>query len=217
MDGARVRNDGRGYDLLQRTMGSFAANMGTNRDARDRTLGIQSLWDLARKLSWELHLVDAIPDRVRVGQAPASPLEFRDAALYGLVNAALTSLAMLDWLAILTDDPVYGRRLEAAYPTLMGLKRKRRKERMRELVPMLQVCHQIGNAFKHRELATYDFAVKVHPVELVFEDSDGSEWITYGGMVLAGIPGNDCRLDQALCDHCDWWCGLLRDLQLPDN
>lgn len=191
--------------------------MTTSRDARDRTLGMRSLWDLLRKLNWELHLVDAVPDKVKVGQEPRSPLEFRDAALYGLINASLTSLAMLDWLAILADDPIYRNRLNSLYPELAGLSAKALTKRMRELVPMLQICHQIANAFKHRDLNTYDISVKIHPIELVSEHSDGSTWIAQGGLIMSGFPGGGGRLDEALCNHCDWWLNLLKDLQLPDQ
>ncbi|WP_127172248.1 hypothetical protein [Xanthomonas euvesicatoria] len=67
-------------------------------NASDRTLGLLNTWQVLRKLNWEVELMKAMPDKVRLGVAPESAMHVTDAKLYAAINAASTSIALVDWL-----------------------------------------------------------------------------------------------------------------------
>jgi hypothetical protein len=67
-------------------------------NASDRTLGLINIWQVLRKLCWELWLIKSMPDKLHTGVKPTDVLHVQDAGLYATVNAASTALALVDWL-----------------------------------------------------------------------------------------------------------------------
>ena len=69
-----------------------------NTNATDRTLGLVNIWQVLRKLRWEIYLVKSIPEALTAGKEAKDALHVQDAKIYALINAASTGLALVDWL-----------------------------------------------------------------------------------------------------------------------
>lgn len=67
-------------------------------NSSDRTLGLINIWQVLRKLCWELSLIKSIPEKLNSGVKPKDVLHVQDAGLYARINAASTALALVDWL-----------------------------------------------------------------------------------------------------------------------
>lgn len=80
-------------------------------NASDRTLGLINIWQVLRKLCWELWLIKSTPDKLNSGVKPIDVLHVQDAGLYATINAASTALALVDWLyhTIREDQILEGR------------------------------------------------------------------------------------------------------------
>ena len=114
------------------------------RNASDRTLGLVNIWQVLRKLRWEVELLKAIPAQVRLNAPPVDVLHVSDAKIYAAVNAFSTSLALVDWLYhCVRTDP---RLADSCGVVLAGCDLKTDKaflESIRRANRYINACHQV--------------------------------------------------------------------------
>lgn len=189
-------------------------------DVTDRSLGLISAWQVLRKLFWEIELIKATPDVVLLGAQPADVLHVQDARLYASINAAMTSLSLVDWLFhSIRKDVAMSQR---ARGILCGLNFESDKEflrGLRETVPSINACHQIANACKHSHLRTPDKSFKVMTFELICNRADGGTDIGVGAHIMrnGGDPDAAMPVLEMLEGAAVWWETLLEEIQLPDR
>ncbi|GAB2731449.1 hypothetical protein [Comamonas sediminis] len=187
-------------------------------NASDRTLGLISIWQVLRKLNWEIELIKAIPEKITVGATPASVLHCQDAHLYATINAASTSLAMVDWLYhTVSGSSVLTSNIQRV---LQGVNLKNNKAfllYLRNAFSVINACHQICNANKHFHLNTPDDQFKVMVGEIIFKNDDGTEDLTVITQIIQNRndPDASTSVPEMLEKAAIWWEQLLTDVDLP--
>ena len=181
-------------------------------DASDRTLGLISIWQVLRKLCWELWLIKSTPEKLRVGVKPKDVLHVQDAGLYATVNAASTALALVDWLYhTVREDQALEKKLKEVVGDVDTTSDKAFLAFFREKNPAINACHQICNANKHFYLRKPDPKFKARVFEFVMEKSDGTTDINSSAHIMRNgdSPDNVMSAYEMLNSLADWWESLL--------
>ena len=187
-------------------------------NASDRTLGLISIWQVLRKLFWEIELIKATPNSLRVGVKPIDVLHVQDARLYATVNAASTSLALVDWLYhTLREDQALAARFKEYFGEADLRSDRKLLEFLRKANPSINACHQICNANKHFYLRSPDREFKATVFEFVMERSDGTVDISVSPHIMRN--GGECSTVLPVFDMLEtlanWWETLLTHIQVP--
>lgn len=190
----------------------------TPRDASDRTLGLTNIWQVLRKLCWEVELLKAIPAHIQSGTRPVDVLHVQDAKLYAAVNAASTNIALVDWLyhSIRNDSALIERSREV-FPGLRTDTDKDFLRSIRGINKSINMCHQICNANKHFHLIEPQSDFKILVGDLVMEQPDGTTKLGVVTHVVQNGEGIEGRgaVDTMLADLVPWWVDVLDRIQLP--
>jgi hypothetical protein len=186
-------------------------------NASDRTLGLISIWQVLRKLCWELWLIKSVPDKLRMGVKPKDVLHVQDAGLYATVNAASTALALVDWLYhTVREDQTLERRLKDVVGEVDTSSVKDFRLFFRKTNPSINACHQICNANKHFHLyqRSLDPKFKVSVFEFVMEQPDGTTELGTSAQIMRNgdVPGTAMPTYEMLNSLADWWESLLSDI-----
>lgn len=187
-------------------------------NASDRTLGIVSIWQVLRKLQWELWLIKEIPDRITAGVKPTTPLHIKDARLYAEINAASTSLALVDWLYHTAQaETELERRLKHAIGEFDTSSEKKLLEYLRNANPDINACHQICNANKHFYLRRPDKEFKVMAFDLVIESPDGAIEMSSSSHIMHNRGNPSISTYEMLKSVAGWWESLLVEIKVSDR
>lgn len=187
-------------------------------NASDRTLGQICIWQVLRKLSWEIELLKAIPKKLRVGVKPIDVLHVQDASLYAAVNAASTSLALVDWLYhTIREDPTLISRAREILGSIDLESDKSFLSSIRRQNKAINACHQICNSNKHFHLRSPDRLFKVMVGEIVMEHPDGTRDISVITQIMQNgdTPGGNTSVFDLLAGLATWWEGVLIKIQIP--
>lgn len=193
-----------------------------NFDATDRTLGLVSIWQVLRKLHWEIMLIKSIPESLTVGEQAKDVLHIQDAYLYAIVNAASTSLALVDWLFHTTQN---SKEISTKAAELFGeAPLKSDKDLLlflRESNHAINACHQICNSNKHYYLKpkSIDRSFKVLVGDIVIDHPDGTTSIKNIAHVIRNRdnPNATGPVITILDNLAAWWLDLLQQLQIPEQ
>lgn len=187
-------------------------------NASDRTLGLISIWQVLRKLCWEIQLIKEIPASLHTGTQPTDALQVQDAKLYAKINAASTALALVDWLYhSLREDP----KLEQNTKDLMsGIDMQSDKSFLKFLRQenlSINACHQICNANKHFYLRKPDNQFKVTVFEFVTNRPDGTFEIGVSPYIMRNgdDPAAAMSVLAMLEDLSVWWTETLTKIGIP--
>ncbi|MEW6169164.1 MAG: hypothetical protein AB1651_15935 [Pseudomonadota bacterium] len=184
-------------------------------NASDRTLGLINIWQVLRKLCWELWLIKSMPDKLHTGVKPKDALHVQDAGLYATVNAASTALALVDWLYhTVRADQALERKLKEVVGDVDTSSDKSFLAFFREKNPSINACHQICNANKHFYLKRLDPKFKARVFEFVMERPDGTTEISSSAQIMRNGdgPGTVMSTYEMLNSLADWWESLLSDV-----
>jgi hypothetical protein len=187
-------------------------------DASDRTLGLISIWQVLRKLLWEIELIKATPDKLRVGTRPADILQVQDARLYATINAASTALALVDWLYhTVRADQGLAKKLHEAIGEFEMASEKDLLRHLRNTNSSINACHQICNANKHFHLKKPDKQFKVMVGEIVMEHADGTTDLSQITHIMQNRddPSAATSVLDMLEAVARWWESLLTQVQVP--
>lgn len=187
-------------------------------NASDRTLGLVSIWQVLRKMCWEIELLKAIPEKLRVGTLPIDVLHVQDATLYATINAASTGLALVDWLYhTIREDPVLVSRAKDSLGEFNLKSETSFLAHTRKLNKSINACHQICNANKHFHLRKLDKDFKVLVGDIVMEHPDGSTDISHITHIVqnGNTPDGNTSVLELLVDLAAWWEDVLNKLQIP--
>jgi len=186
-------------------------------NASDRTLGLINIWQVLRKLFWEIELIKTIPDSLRVGIRPVDVLHVQDARLYATINAASTSLALVDWLYhTIRENELLTKNVKAALGGVDTSTDKAFLSRFRKNIS-INACHQICNANKHFHLKNPDKNFKVLVGEIVSERSDGTTDISVITQIMRNgdDPAAATSVLTMLEGLATWWEALLTQIPIP--
>jgi len=191
-----------------------------NINASDRTLGLLNIWQVVRKLDWEVELMKSIPGTILLGAAPENAMQFKDAQLYAAINAASTSVALVDWLYHLAQEnsDVNSRVLhKLKLEEISTIKSFRRM--LREKHEPLNICHQICNSNKHLHLSDYDSGLKILIGDIIFERPDGTEELSVIAQVLwsNGTSYPSGSVFNLLDNLRHWWKSLITEINAPER
>lgn len=180
-------------------------------DASDRTLGIISINQVLKKLVWEIALVKAIPDTLRLGIDPVDVLHHEDAKLYATINAAATSLALVDWLYHTVRVEKLENQVYEALGAVDLSSDKGLLESLRSLNPAINACHQICNANKHFHLRKPDKRFKAMVFEVLYTDDHGLQEKTVSSQIMwnRDVPEGQGSFIEILEGLVEWWENLL--------
>lgn len=187
-------------------------------DASDRTLGLINIWQVLRKLYWELWLIDEISPTVVLGGKPKDPLHAQDAILYATINASSTALALVDWLYhTVLEDQTLCAKLKGVVGDVDMKSEKSFLAFFRECNPSINACHQICNANKHFHLRKPDPYFKAMVFEFVIESPDGTTKISSKPHIIRNgdDPGAVMPAHEMLSSLADWWESLLTEIEVP--
>lgn len=187
-------------------------------DASDRTLGLVNIWQLLKKLCWELWLIKSTPAKLRIGVKPTDVLHVQDAGLYATVNAASTALALVDWLYhTIRQDQALELKLRDVVGDVDTSSEKNFLEFFRNRNPSINACHQICNANKHFYLRKPDAKFKAMVFEFVMERPDGTTEIGSSAQIMRNGDGPDTVMSayEMLESLSGWWESLLVDVGVP--
>ena len=188
-----------------------------NQDATDRSLGLINIWQVVRKLAWELELLKSIPVAIRAGEQQSDVLHAQDARLYAQTNAATTCDTLIDWLWVLMDqDEVLEHMVKGRLGDLDTTSKKRFRRSLRDQNKSINACHQISNAYKHHHLSDIDPEFRVMPMEFQLAKEDGSVDLSVTTHIMRNGEGPDgCGpVDEMLKELGDWWYDLLVELDV---
>ena len=191
-----------------------------NINASDRTLGLINIWQVLRKLFWEIELIKATPDSLRVGVKPVDVLHVQDARLYATINAASTSLALVDWLYhTIKEDQLLTQRVIDTIGNVDMSSDKAFLYFFREKNSSINACHQICNANKHFHLKKPDKNFKVMVGEMVMERLDGTTDISVITHIIRNgdTPDTATSVFDMLVSLVAWWEDLLTRIQVPER
>lgn len=189
-------------------------------NASDRTLGLISIWQVLRKLYWELWLIKSMPDTLLVGVKPVDVLHLQDAGLYATVNAASTALSLVDWLYhTVRNDQSLETNLRSV---VIGVETGSDKDFLdffRKKNPSINACHQICNANKHFYLRKPDATFKAMVFEFVVKRPDGTTEIKSTAQIMRNGDSPDTVMSayEMLEGLATWWESLLSDVGVPDR
>jgi hypothetical protein len=189
-------------------------------NSSDRTLGLINIWQVLRKLCWELWLIKSIPDKLNSGVKPKDVLHVQDAGLYATINAASTALALVDWLYhTIREDQILERRLKDLVGDVDTSSDKSFLKFFRERYPSINACHQICNANKHFYLRKPDPKFKVMVFELATERPGGTTDISSNANIMWNGDSPDTVMStyEMLNSLADWWKSLLSDIGISER
>jgi len=188
-----------------------------NINANDRTLGLINIWQVLRKLFWEIELIKATPDSLRVGAAPVDVLHVQDARLYATINAAFTSLALVDWLYhTIREDQLLTQRIIDTLGNVDMSSDKAFLLFFREKNSSINACHQISNANKHFYLKNPERNFKVMVGEIVMKRPDGTTDVAVITHIIRNgdTPDTATSVFDMLVSLMVWWEDLLTNIQV---
>lgn len=188
------------------------------RNASDRTLGLVNIWQVLRKLLWEVELLKAIPSMVRLNAPPVDVLHVSDAKIYAAVNAFSTGLALVDWLYhCVQADPTLA---DSCGVVLAGcdlttdkafLKSIRRANRH------INACHQVCNANKHYFLREPQQDFRVMVGQLHMTNGAGETDVAVVLQITHDDRGSveEYSVETMLTSLVAWWQATLSAIGVP--
>ncbi len=187
-------------------------------NAGDRTLGLVNIWQVLRKLLWEVELLKVIPKQVRLNSEPADVLHVKDAKIYAAINAFSTSLALVDWLyhSIRTDSRLVGN-CRRHLPDCDLTSDKTFLKTIRKASRPINACHQVCNANKHYFLREPQDGFNVLVAELLLTDESGETDVA----VVLHITHDDLgsleeySVEVMLAGLVSWWHATLEAIDVP--
>ncbi|MBW3517497.1 hypothetical protein KO537_22680 [Shewanella sp. NKUCC01_JLK] len=196
--------------------------------ATDRTLGLVNIWQLLRKLYWEMEILAAVPEKY-FPQEKSSIFNFKDAKSYAAINVASTNLSLIDWLFHrLDNDELLKQAFKNIHPlvTLDGMKRF--SESLRNEKLELQVCHQICNSNKHYKLhGGLDVTISAKTIDLVrvdnIDETKVLDIITMHNFFicrpcsLGDAENKRLTPNEAFSETLKWWTFLFKAISIPDQ
>lgn len=186
-------------------------------DASDRTLGLINIWQVLRKLLWEIEVIKATPSSIKAEVPPVDVLHVRDARLYATINAASTSLSLVDWLFhTVRQDAVLTQRAKDSLGNVDLSSDKKFRESLRQINSSINACHQICNANKHFHLGAADKNFKVMVGEIVYERPDGTTDISVITQIMqnGSDPSSNISVFDMLTSMATWWETLLEEIRV---
>ncbi|MGH8444908.1 MAG: hypothetical protein ACREVL_06550 [Solimonas sp.] len=189
-------------------------------NASDRTLGLISIWQVLRKLYWEIDLLRAIPEKIRLGVPPVDVLHVQDAKIYAAVNACSAGLALVDWLYhTVREDLSLKKKVSEVLSGVDLTSDKAFLKSLRTLNKSINACHQICNAYKHFYLHAPDQQFKVMTGEIFTRHVTGEVDIAVVFHVMNNGSNIEDRgsLEVLLKDLADWWERSLEKIGIPDR
>jgi hypothetical protein len=186
-------------------------------NATDRTLGLVNIWQVLRKLFWEVELLKAIPTQVRIGLPPIDVLHVTDARIYAAVNACSTSLSLVDWLFHrVNGDQQLADACRRAFPGVLLDDDKAFLKSLRDISRPLNVCHQVCNASKHHSLRTPEVGFKTMVADVLYTDPDGTQLSTAMHVTHDRRgPLDEYSIDEILSSLVEWWQEKLSAIGIP--
>ncbi len=199
-----------------------------NRTATDRTLGLVDIWQLLRKLYWEMEILAAVPAKY-LPQEKSSIFNFKDAKSYAAINVASTNLSLIDWLFHRLDNDELLKQVFINIHPLVALDNIRKfRESLRNEKLELQVCHQICNSNKHFKLqGGFDTTISAKTIDFVGVDkNDETKVLEIQTMhdfsicipcSLGGSENKRLRPNEVFSETLKWWTCLLKAISVPDQ
>lgn len=199
-----------------------------NRTATDRTLGLVDIWQLLRKLYWEMEILAAVPAEY-LPQEKSSIINFTDAKSYAAINVAATNLSLVDWLFHRLDNEEMLKQAFVKIHPLVALDNiKKFSESLRSEKDELQICHQICNSNKHYKLQRgLDISITGKTIELVRVDyGDETKVLEIQTMhdffickpcSLRGSENKRLSSNEVFSETLKWWTCLLKAISVPDQ
>jgi hypothetical protein len=184
-------------------------------DSAKRTLGLISIWQVLRKLWWEVHLIEEIPKTIDPRRPAGSILDQYDAYIYACINACTTAISLSDWLyhSVKGNPEITNSVREVLGNPGMRDERAFLKA-LRERYPKINLCHQIANANKHFNLK-YSAPYKIDVFEIV--ERDKGEIIRYTLTLTAtdGEIGEKYHMREIMREVANWWEDVLDSIPIP--
>jgi hypothetical protein len=188
------------------------------RDATDRTLGQVNIWQVLRKLVWEVELLKSIPNQVRLNAPPVDVLHVKDAKLYAAINAFSTGLALVDWLfqAVRADERLI-EKCRAHLPGCDLTSDKAFLKSMRSISRLVNACHQVCNANKHHSLHRPEDGFNVMVFELLLPKDSGETDLSVVLHITHDNRGplEEYSVEAMLTGLIEWWCVTLQAIDVP--
>ncbi|WP_251358660.1 hypothetical protein [Kangiella sp. TOML190] len=186
-------------------------------NANDRTLGLVNIWQVLRKLKWELSLIDIIPDYTQIENMDKQVIATKDAICYAQINAASTCISLVDWLYhVVKNDENKKDLICSKYPTLNVSSDKELMVSLRTLNKDINSCHQICNANKHSHLRNLDKEFYVRTFDMIILNSNNeNESISTRSIIEdQSEKNNSIDVKDMLKRVYSWWEMLLNDLNI---
>lgn len=199
-----------------------------NRTATDRTLGLVDIWQLLRKLYWEMEILAAVPAKY-LPQEKSSIFNFKDAKSYAAINVAATNLSLIDWLFHrLDNDEILKQAFIKTHPLVALGSLKNFSESLRSEKDELQVCHQICNSNKHYKLQRgLDISITGKTIDYVRVDNGDETKVLEIQTVhdffickpcsLSGSENKRLSSNEVFAELLTWWTCLLKAISVPDQ
>lgn len=196
--------------------------------ATDRTLGLVNIWQLLRKLYWEMEILAAVPEKY-FPQEKNSIFNFKDAKCYAAINVASTNLSLIDWLFHrLDNDELLKQAFKNIHPLVRLDGMRRFSQSLRDEKVELQVCHQICNSNKHYKLDRgLDETISAKTINLVrldnIDEKKVIDIITTHNFYISRPFSNDgyeiksLTPNEAFSETLKWWTSLLKAISVPDQ
>jgi hypothetical protein len=188
------------------------------RNAADRTLGLVNIWQVLRKLLWEVELLKAIPSQIRLNAAPTDVLHVKDAKIYASINAFSTNLALVDWLyhSVRTDSRLFDN-CRACLPDCDLTSDKAFLKSIRRTSRQINACHQVCNANKHYFLREPQDGFNVLITELLLTDVSGDTDVAVVLHITHDDRGSleEYSVEAMLVGLVAWWQETLAAIDVP--
>lgn len=189
-------------------------------DSSDITLGLINIWQVLRKLWWEILVLESIPETVSNRTVGSSVLHMQDSKLYAAINAACTCSALFDWLFhSVRSDPALLKSARSVLPRASFKSARSLSNSLRRDHMDMQVCHQICLANKHYYLDWRAPDIKITIGQTVIHGTDDEVAISVLPIVTYGPTGSHTTepAPKLLRRVADWWEETLTAIGLPDR
>ncbi|MBJ7548384.1 hypothetical protein JHC42_16230 [Pseudomonas sp. OA3] len=187
-------------------------------NATDRTLGLINIWQVLRKLLWEVELLAAIPVKIRIEAKPADVLHVEDARIYAAINAFSTSLALVDWLYHCVKElPLLGERCMEVLPNCDLSSSEEFSKSLRKISRPLNASHQVCNSNKHFFLRKPQSGFHTMIANIVSTDISGAVEVSVVMHITHDDRGSleEYSADEILRGLVAWWQSTLEAINVP--
>ncbi|WP_019676563.1 hypothetical protein [Arsukibacterium perlucidum] len=199
-----------------------------NRTATDRTFGLVDIWQLLRKLYWEMEILASV-QKSYLPQEKNSIFNFKDVKSYASINVASTNVSLIEWLFYRLDSDDNLKQAFISFYPLVDLNNPAKfSNSLRSFKVELQICHQVCNANKHFKLQKgFDNNVSAMTFDIVKVDYEDEKKVLEIHTVhdfsfvrhcsMRGYENQTLFPKDIFIELLKWWTSLLKSISIPDQ